>query len=46
MESMDMGNVSYLTLSFYGAFTILVASKVVSHSPKFAVAAGTDEAHT
>ncbi|RSL89877.1 hypothetical protein CEP51_000996 [Fusarium floridanum] len=43
--STDMGNVSYLVPSFHGAFTITSDPNVAIHSPKFAEAASTDEAH-
>lgn len=43
--STDMGNVSHIVPSFHGAFAIPSAADVVAHNPKFAAAAGTDEAH-
>ncbi|KAJ3532490.1 hypothetical protein NM208_g8416 [Fusarium decemcellulare] len=43
--STDMGNVSHLVPSFHGAFTITSAPGVTIHSPKFAIAASTREAH-
>ncbi|KAI8667525.1 Peptidase M20 domain-containing protein 2 [Fusarium sp. Ph1] len=43
--STDMGNVSYLVPSFHGAFTITSDPNVAIHSPKFAEAASTDDAH-
>ncbi|KAI1099219.1 hypothetical protein F4804DRAFT_337455 [Jackrogersella minutella] len=43
--STDMGNVSHAVPSFHGAFAIPAAPEVSLHSPKFAAAAGTDEAH-
>ncbi|KAM5343797.1 hypothetical protein ACJ41O_012334 [Fusarium nematophilum] len=43
--STDMGNVSHLVPSFHGAFAIPTSKDVSIHNPKFAAAAGTDEAH-
>ena len=43
--STDMGNVSHAVPSFHGAFCIPTDSDVASHNPKFAAAAGTDDAH-
>ncbi|CAM1508831.1 Fc.00g025700.m01.CDS01 [Cosmosporella sp. VM-42] len=43
--STDMGNVSHLVPSFHGAFCIPTGPNVASHNPKFADAAGTDDAH-
>ncbi|KAF6824584.1 aminoacylase 1-like 2 [Colletotrichum plurivorum] len=43
--STDMGNVSHLVPSFHGAFVIPTSPDVAGHNPKFAAAAGADEAH-
>jgi metal-dependent amidase/aminoacylase/carboxypeptidase family protein len=43
--STDMGNVSHLVPSFHGAFAIPAPSDCSGHNPKFAAAAGTDDAH-
>ncbi|KAI1458821.1 hypothetical protein F4805DRAFT_114603 [Annulohypoxylon moriforme] len=43
--STDMGNVSQVVPSFHGAFGIPTDSNVALHSPPFAAAASTDEAH-
>ncbi|PNY23472.1 Uncharacterized protein TCAP_06588 [Tolypocladium capitatum] len=43
--STDMGNVSYTVPSFHGAFAVPTAPDVAIHSPQFAAAAATDEAH-
>ncbi|KAI1375793.1 hypothetical protein F4677DRAFT_101174 [Hypoxylon crocopeplum] len=43
--STDMGNVAQVVPSFHGAFAIPAAADVSIHNPKFAAAAGTDEAH-
>ncbi|KAM0425305.1 hypothetical protein ACHAPT_009361 [Fusarium lateritium] len=43
--STDMGNVSYLVPSFHGAFAITSDPGTAIHSPKFAEAASTSEAH-
>ncbi|TDZ15337.1 Peptidase M20 domain-containing protein 2 [Colletotrichum orbiculare MAFF 240422] len=44
--STDMGNVSHLVPSFHGAFVVPTSPDVAGHNPKFAAAAGTDEAHS
>ncbi|KAG6010902.1 hypothetical protein E4U21_002571 [Claviceps maximensis] len=44
--STDMGNVSHEVPSFHGAFSIPTDPDAALHSIKFAVAAGTHEAHT
>ncbi|KAL4916109.1 hypothetical protein BDW62DRAFT_202947 [Aspergillus aurantiobrunneus] len=43
--STDMGNVAHVVPSFHGAFTVPASPDVSLHSPRFADAAGTDEAH-
>lgn len=43
--STDMGNVSHTIPTFHGAFAIPCGPDVAIHSPPFAVAAGTVEAH-
>ncbi|KAI2618577.1 hypothetical protein GGS26DRAFT_574459 [Hypomontagnella submonticulosa] len=43
--STDMGNVGHVVPSFHGAFAIPTAPSVSLHSPGFAAAASTDEAH-
>lgn len=43
--STDMGNVSHIVPSFHGGFAIPTEPDVAGHNPKFAAAAGTDEAH-
>jgi metal-dependent amidase/aminoacylase/carboxypeptidase family protein len=44
--STDMGNVSHIVPSFHGAFVIPTTADVACHNPKFAIAAGTRDAHT
>ncbi|EFY84676.1 hypothetical protein J3459_017454 [Metarhizium acridum] len=43
--STDMGNVSHLVPSFHGGIGIPAEPGVAMHNPRFAAAAGTDEAH-
>lgn len=43
--STDMGNVSQIVPSFHGAFGVPTAPGIAIHNPRFAAAAGTDEAH-
>lgn len=40
-----MGNVSHNVPSFHGTFTIPTSGDCPAHNPKFAAAAGTEEAH-
>ncbi|KID65264.1 hypothetical protein MAN_06275, partial [Metarhizium hybridum] len=43
--STDMGNVSHFVPSFHGGIGIPAEPGVAMHNPRFAAAAGTDEAH-
>lgn len=43
--STDMGNVSHFVPSFHGGIGIPAEPGVAMHNPRFAGAAGTDEAH-
>ncbi|KAH7123073.1 hypothetical protein EDB81DRAFT_665755 [Dactylonectria macrodidyma] len=44
--STDMGNVSYAVPTFHGAFGIPAPKDAMPHQPRFAEAAGTDDAHS
>lgn len=43
--STDMGNVSHVVPSFHGTLDLPTAPNVAIHSPQFAEAAATDDAH-